>query len=121
MGIHMGEVGMICQYQLKKNIECFNLFACCRILIKGVVADGFTTLACGIACRMIYSHSLKFLFLEFLDLQNKHSLPGWTLSRRIMLSTSNALEVTMMVVPKWMEVLKILFQDVCLGPISTCN
>jgi hypothetical protein len=94
MGIHMGEVGMICQYQLKKNVECFNMFACYRILIKGVVADGFTTLACGIACRMIYSHSPNFLFLEFLDLKNKHSLPGWTLSRRIMLPTSNALKVT---------------------------
>ncbi len=90
----MGEVGMIRQYQLKKSIECFNLFACCRILIKGLVADGFTTLACGIACKMIYSHSPNFLFLEFLDLQNKHSLPGWTVSRRIMLSPSNALKLT---------------------------
>ncbi len=87
----MGEVGMIRQYQLKKNIEYFNFFACCRIY---VVADAFTTLACGIACKMIYSHSPNFLFLEFLDLRNKHSLPGWTLSRRIMLSTSNAVKAT---------------------------
>ncbi len=73
MGIHMGEVGMICQYQLKKYVECFNMFACYRILIKGVVADGFTTLACDIACRMIYSHSLNFLFLEFLPTEQAFS------------------------------------------------
>ncbi len=59
-----------------------------------MVADGFTTLACGIACKMIDSQSPNFLFLEFLDLQNKHCLPGWTVSRRIMLSASNALKVT---------------------------